>query len=395
MDAGDVAAKRSHRPRQAGSKYDKKKRKDEKKRGQEDKSRRKNHKAFGVAKVGRANKAMQRKLDLGHRKDHAPVVERKPEVAPPMVVVVMGPPGSGKSTLIKVSSDDRFHAAGCGCAALMAPRKLAPSLTGRRLSPGWPPYAQHAVPPHPHPAAYRTVPLAAPAPPLTAAACPSCPISLQFLQSLVKKYTRHNLTDVRGPITVVTSKQRRVTFFEAPNDLCAMLDLAKVADLVMLTIDGSFGFEMETFEFLNILQVSGFPRVMGVLTHLDGFRDGKTLQRRKREMKQRFWGEIHAGAKLFYLSGLVHGSYQKNETHNLALYVSRMKVRPLQWRSAHPYVLVDRVEDVTDPAAVEADATADRRIALFGFVRGLHLKAVSACGSAAASAVTGPVARFT
>ena len=31
---------------------------------------------------------------------------------------------------------------------------------------------------------------------------------------------------------------------------------AKVADLVLLMVDGSFGFEMETFEFLNMLQVS-------------------------------------------------------------------------------------------------------------------------------------------
>lgn len=34
-----------------------------------------------------------------------------------------------------------------------------------------------------------------------------------------------------------------------------MIDAAKYADLVLLLIDGSFGFEMETFEFLNLLQV--------------------------------------------------------------------------------------------------------------------------------------------
>jgi hypothetical protein len=60
--------------------------------------------AFGVAKVGRANKAIQRKLDIGHRGDHAPVADRKPVTPPPVVVVVMGPPGSGKTTLIKVRS---------------------------------------------------------------------------------------------------------------------------------------------------------------------------------------------------------------------------------------------------------------------------------------------------
>ena len=41
-------------------------------------------------------------------------------------------------------------------------------------------------------------------------------------------------------------------------DLNAMIDAAKYADLVLLLVDGAFGFEMETFEFLNILQVSPF-----------------------------------------------------------------------------------------------------------------------------------------
>ncbi len=52
-------------------------------------------------------------------------------------------------------------------------------------------------------------------------------------------------------------KKRRVTFVECPPDLNGMIDAAKYADLVLLLIDGGFGFEMETFEFLNLLQVRG------------------------------------------------------------------------------------------------------------------------------------------
>lgn len=39
-------------------------------------------------------------------------------------------------------------------------------------------------------------------------------------------------------------KNRRLTIIECPNDLGAMIDVCKVADLVLLMIDGSFGFEM-------------------------------------------------------------------------------------------------------------------------------------------------------
>ncbi len=62
------------------------------------------------------------------------------------------------------------------------------------------------------------------------------------------------------------------------------------------------------------------------------------------------------------------------QVHNLALYISRMKFRPLVWRNTHPFALVDRVEDVTDPGLIEADEGADRTVALFGFIRGTHLK---------------------
>lgn len=42
----------------------------------------------------------------------------------------------------------------------------------------------------------------------------------------------------------IVGKNRRLTIIECPNDLSAMIDTAKVADLVLLMIDGSFGFEM-------------------------------------------------------------------------------------------------------------------------------------------------------
>jgi ribosome biogenesis protein BMS1 len=54
---------------------------------------------------------------------------------------------------------------------------------------------------------------------------------------------------------VVTGKNRRCTFIECPNDISSMIDVAKVADLVLLMVDANFGFEMEIFEFLNIAQV--------------------------------------------------------------------------------------------------------------------------------------------
>ncbi|KAK9132178.1 hypothetical protein Scep_011706 [Stephania cephalantha] len=166
-----------------------------------------------------------------------------------------------------------------------------------------------------------------------------------LIKSLVKHYTKQNLPVVRGPITIVSGKQRRLQFVECPNDINGMIDAAKFADIALLLIDGSYGFEMETFEFLNILQVHGFPKVMGVLTHLDKFKDVKKLKKTKQRLKHRFWTEIYDGAKLFYLSGLIHGKYAKREIHNLARFISVMKFHPLSWRSSHPYVHIAGVGD--------------------------------------------------
>lgn len=52
------------------------------------------------------------------------------------------------------------------------------------------------------------------------------------------------MADIKGPVTVVSGKNRRLTITECPNDLGSMIDVAKVADLVLLMVDGSFGFEM-------------------------------------------------------------------------------------------------------------------------------------------------------
>lgn len=195
-----------------------------------------------------------------------------------------------------------------------------------------------------------------------------------MIKSLVKRFTKHSLSEIKGPITVISGKKRRLTFIECNNDLNSMIDVAKVADLILLMIDASFGLEMETFEFLNILQTHGFPKIMGVLTHLDRFKNNKTLKTTKKKLKHRFWTEIYQGAKLFYLSGVINGRYPNQEIMNLSRFISVMKFRPLIWRNTHPYMIADRVEDLTDPELVRQNPTCDRTVTLYGYLRGTNMK---------------------
>jgi ribosome biogenesis protein BMS1 len=213
-----------------------------------------------------------------------------------------------------------------------------------------------------------------------------------LVKSLVRRYTKQTLNDVRGPITVVSGKKRRLTFIECKNELNAMIDIGKIADLILLMIDGSYGFEMvrvpaiirlayidphpqETFEFLNILQSHGFPKVIGVLTHLDLIKKASILRATKKALKKRFWTEIYQGAKLFYLSGVLNGRYPDTETLNLCRFISVMKFRPLVFRNTHPYVLIDRLEDLTPRELVRSTGgNCDRNVTVYGYIRGTHLR---------------------
>ncbi|KAF9235172.1 DUF663-domain-containing protein [Melanogaster broomeanus] len=196
-----------------------------------------------------------------------------------------------------------------------------------------------------------------------------------LLKSLIRRYSKQTLQEAKGPITVVSGKKRRLTFIECNNDLNSMIDIGKVADLVLLMIDGSYGFEMETFEFLNILQSHGFPKVIGILSHLDLIKKQSTLKDTKKALKKRFWTEIYQGAKLFYLSGVLNGRYPDTEILNLSRFISVMKFRPLIFRNSHPYLLADRIEDLTPRETIRASqGRCDRTVTLYGYLRGTNLR---------------------
>lgn len=195
-----------------------------------------------------------------------------------------------------------------------------------------------------------------------------------FIRSMVKFYSGRNLQCVRGPITVIAGKSRRVTFFECPNDLKAMCDLAKVVDYVFLLIDGSYSFEMETFEFLSIAQVHGMPKMSGVVTHLDLLKTTKALKKRRKFLRHRFWHEVAAGAKVMCLAPMIRGLYRPSDVLNVHRLLICIQPKIQQWRHTHSCVVVDRHEDITDPDATAANPNMPRTIAFYGYTRGKPMK---------------------
>ncbi|EZG59485.1 putative preribosomal protein RNA [Gregarina niphandrodes] len=196
-----------------------------------------------------------------------------------------------------------------------------------------------------------------------------------LIKSLVKHYTRRTISVVGGPITLVSSKSRRLTLVECDSSMASMIDMAKVADLAIVMIDSRKGIELDSFEFVNLMQNHGMPKVIGVLTHLDHFAekgdrfvDTKSLRKLKKRLKNRFWSELYNGAKLFYLCGIRSRRYLQRETLNLARFIATTKYEPIVWRSHHPYMIALGME-IEAPTQQELEE--NRRTCSFtGYLKG-------------------------
>ena len=122
----------------------------------------------------------------------------------------------------------------------------------------------------------------------------------------------------------------------------------------------------------------GLPKLIGVLTHLDLIKSPATLRAQKKRLKKRFWTEVYDGAKLFYLSGVMNGRYPDREILNLSRFISVAKFRPLTFRNTHSYLLTDRIEDLTPREELRQNPKIDRKVAVWGYLRGIPMRAPSA-----------------
>lgn len=160
-----------------------------------------------------------------------------------------------------------------------------------------------------------------------------------LLKSLIKYYVGITINNIKGPISIFTKNLKRYTFIEVNDDILHMIDVAKIADICILVIDGSYGIELETLEFLNILYTHGLPKVLGVVTHLDKFKDSKSIRKRKKKLNKRYSEELVEGSKLFFLSGIQNNRYNKTEIRNLCKFLSVIKKPIISWREQHGYIL--------------------------------------------------------
>lgn len=161
-----------------------------------------------------------------------------------------------------------------------------------------------------------------------------------LMRSMVKYFTHQSIDGINGPITLSSSKTKRLTLFEVRADIHQFIDASKISDLVIFVIDASVGLEMETFEFLSLLMSHGLSKVMCAVTNVDKSGNQKQLK----SIKKRIWAEICPGIKFFYLGKMHNGRYVDSDLSNLCRVLGVMKYRPIEWKCTHPHIVVDKID---------------------------------------------------
>ena len=156
--------KKSHRPRQAGAKANKKKEKKARRDGTAGSAKGQNPKAFGRSSAGITARIQQaRKAEIQERKLHVPLVDRSyaAEEPPPIVVAVV----VGSQSRLEDSPRSRCRLRGTAWPHLVI------LMSGVGFIQGPPGVGETTL-----------------------------------IKSLVKHYTRHVLSEVRGPINCISGK---------------------------------------------------------------------------------------------------------------------------------------------------------------------------------------------
>lgn len=125
----------------------------------------------------RTERRVRRKEDIGEKRTRLPAVDRAPLEPPPIVVAIVGPPKVGKSTLLHclIRNFTRLVFTHYSKTRMIAKQK--------KISP-----------------------------------------------------FRQTISNIQGPVTIVSGKKRRITFIECSNDINMMVDVAKIADLVRMPV---------------------------------------------------------------------------------------------------------------------------------------------------------------
>mmetsp|Transcript_38973 Transcript_38973/g.79785 ORF Transcript_38973/g.79785 Transcript_38973/m.79785 type:complete len:310 (+) Transcript_38973:52-981(+) len=162
-----------------------------------------------------------------------------------------------------------------------------------------------------------------------------------MIDSLLFFFGKFGQVSYNSPVTVFTEEEAPIVLLEGHSDILSAVNLSKASEIVILVIDGFFGLELETFEFITLSKMNGVKKIICVVTHLDLFKKWKRLKRAKKRIKDRITKEFGNQTKFFFFSGITTtDTYFSNEISNMTRFFSP----PVSLkRGQSPHMIVSRI----------------------------------------------------
>lgn len=144
--------------------------------------------------------------------------------------------------------------------------------------------------------------------------------------------------DVTGPCTVPLSAKQRMTLINVPRDVTSILDMSKVADILLLVVPAEEGIDEVGEKLISLLKSQGLPNVFGIIEGLD-----KVPEKNRHNLKK---DHIRIFNQNFPEEPRVLPLDSAADAAQVIRFIENCTIRTVHWREKRPYMLVDHIDSV-------------------------------------------------
>lgn len=155
--------------------------------------------------------------------------------------------------------------------------------------------------------------------------------------------------------------KQRMTLLTVPRDVTALLDIAKVADIILLCVPADTGIDTLGETFVSLLKAQGLPNIFGILVGLEAIPEKKRHETKKEHQRILF--------QLFPEEPRVLPLDNANDAGQVIRFISNCTVRSVHWREHRPYLFVHDIE-TDEPISAETGT-----VCVTGYLRGGNMSA--------------------
>jgi len=162
------------------------------------------------------------------------------------------------------------------------------------------------------------------------------------------------------PTTSLNAKQR-MTLLTVPRDVSAVLDISKVADILLLVVPAEEGIDEIGDKLISLIKAQGLPYVFGIIDGLE-----KLPEKKRHEAKKEHQRIIH---QYFPGEPRILPLDNSNDAAQVIRFIENCTVHSVHWRERRPYLLVQNV------SAEEGESKEFGTVKVSGYLRGANMTA--------------------